>query len=298
MSDGQQKQWSISRSVSPTVVSVSLVAVGLILFSLSWHSLLVLFSVLLLCVLCGQSIAFLRRGGELERFPPAITQLLNLSRDAEMADVHHRLAEALETTTQRQDSIFRQLATQRLENIVQQTQTLAAGEIEYSSTESWRVAYEELLRSPGLHLYRSVAYIESAHYWQDGPGQQSTRLNLELQDSRTISIERLAIIADHLWPESSLFPEEPIQSWLEEQHRHGIWVRLVRESALGNEADLLIDFGIYGNRAVGIQVADPTGRTVRFVLSFNFDKVEQAEAMWNRLAVYAVSYRELLDRQH
>ncbi|MEZ6077693.1 MAG: hypothetical protein R3C56_19105 [Pirellulaceae bacterium] len=80
------------------------------------------------------------------------------------------------------------MADQRFSSIVQQPRTLSAGTIEYSSTESGRVAYEQLLRSPGLHLYRSVAYVEP-HYWQDGPGQQSTRLNLELHDSRSISIE-------------------------------------------------------------------------------------------------------------
>lgn len=292
----EQKPWSTSWPATPTVVSAMLATLGLILFGLNATGLLMLLAVLLLSLLYGQSIALLRKRSEPERFPPAIAQLLNLSRDAEMADSHAQLAEALETTAQLKDPIFRQLATQRLENIVQQTQTLAEGSIEYTSTEGWRVAYETLLRSPGLHRYRSVAYIESAHYWQDGPGQQSTRLNLELQDSRTISIERLAIIADYLWSEDSLFPIEPIHAWLDEQHRHGIWIRLVRESALGDEADLLTDFGIYGNRAVGIQVADPAGRTSQFVLSFDFDKVVRAEAMWDRLAVYAVSFRDLLDQ--
>lgn len=175
---------------------------------------------------------------------------------------------------------------------------LGKGSVAFPSTESWRVVYEELLRSPGLHLYRSVAYIESAHYWQDGPGQQSTQLNLELHDTGIISIERTAIIADHLWPTDQLFPVEPLHSWLDQQHRYGIWLRLVRESALENDTDLLCDFGIYGSRAVGIQTADPAGRTIRFVLNFNFDKIQEAEVKWNRLAVYAISYRDLLDQQH
>ena len=170
--------------------------------------------------------------------------------------------------------------------------------VEFSSTESWRVAYEEILRSPGLHLYRSVAHIESAHYWQDGPGQQSTQLNFELHDDGVVSIERTAIIADHLWPESDLFPCEPLHSWLEQHHRYGIWLRLVRESALENDLELCCDYGIYGSRAVGMQIADPSGRTIRFVLDFNTEKVQQVEASWSRLAVYATPYRDLLDRQH
>ncbi len=296
--DHEKKRLLGSLPVSPTVVSTGLVAIGLVLFGLGSTGQLLLFVVLLLSVLCGQGVRLLRTRNEPERFPAAIAQLLNLARDAEIAEVHSKLVESLEKLSQLRDPIFRQLATERLDGLVKQAQVLSEASIEYASTESWRVAYEQLLRSPGLHLYRSVAHIESVHYWRDGPGTQSTRLNLELQNSRVISVERIAIIADHLWPDDSPFPVEPIHAWLEEQHRHGIWVRLVRESQLLSEANLVTDLGIYGSRAVGIQVADSAGRTIRFVLSFDFDKVQRAEAVWSRLLVYAISYRELLDRQH
>jgi hypothetical protein len=62
-------------------------------------------------------------------------------------------------------------------------------------TETWRLGYEQLLRSPGLHRYRSVSLVESAAYWQDVPGRQSMRLNFEMQDSGRLSIERTVIIA-------------------------------------------------------------------------------------------------------
>ncbi len=296
--DQPQKHSENSLPASPVVLSAVLAALGLILFAVHGNGLLLLFAVLLLSIICGQGMALLRIPNEPNQYPRAITQIMSLSRDAEVAEVHSQLAEALETMSQLKDPIFRQLATQRLNSLVQQAQSLAEASIEYTSTESWRVAYEELLRSPGLHLYRSVAYIESTHYWQDGPGAQSTKLNLELQDNRTIAVERIAIIADHLWPDTSLFPIGPIHTWLEEQHRHGIWVRLVRESQLVSDTDLLTDLGIYGSRAVGVQVADPAGRTIRFVLSFDFDCVQRAEVMWNRLLVYAISYKELLDQQH
>jgi hypothetical protein len=83
-----------------------------------------------------------------------------------------------------------------------------------------------------------------------------------------------------------------------QQPRYGIWIGLVRESLLENDTDLLCDIGIYGSRAVGMQTADPAGRTIRFVLDFNFPKIQEAEARWNRLAVYAVPFRELLEQQH
>lgn len=233
-----------------------------------------------------------------ERQPRQLQTLMTLSRDPEISAAHEAIAQGLEQIAEQRDPIYRRLALERIQAMAECCTLIGNKTIEFPSTESWRVVYEELLRCPGLHLYRSVAYIESAHYWQDGPGQQSTRLNLELQDARVVSIERTAIIADHLWPESSLFPIEPLHEWLEQQHRYGIWIRLVRESALGNDTDLLTDFGIYGNRAVGMQLADPAGRTIRFVLSFDFDKVLQAETQWSRLAVYAISYADLLDQQH
>jgi hypothetical protein len=53
-------------------------------------------------------------------------------------------------------------------------------------------------------------------------------------------------------------------------------LHLVRESELRCEPDLLIDFGIYGNQATGIQELDLDGRTQRFILDFDARSVELA----------------------
>lgn len=282
----------------PIPTALGLAAIGLSLSMVAPQNVLAAYFAILLCLLItiGLSTLYSLRANESQ--PRILKTLLDLSRDQELATIHTALAEALERVANQKDPIFRSLAHQRLKSIIEQSALIGAATVEFPSTESWRVVYEELLRSPGLHLYRSVAYIETPHYWQDGPGQQSTRLNLELQDARVVSIERIAIIADHLWPEDSLFPVDPIHSWLDEQHRYGIWLRLLRESAVGADTDLLNDFGIYGNRAVGMQLADPAGRTIRFILSFDFEKLRQAEAQWSRLAVYSISYQELLDQKH
>ncbi|MEM7785893.1 MAG: hypothetical protein AAF623_21270, partial [Planctomycetota bacterium] len=150
--------------------------------------------------------------------------------------------------------------------------------------------------SPSTTLYRSVAHIETPHYWQDGHGQKSTQLNLELHDSGKVSIERIAIIADHLWPEDEAKPIEPIWRWIDQQHRYGIWFELVRESALVAEPKLISDFGIYGFRAVGRQIADASGRTSRFTLSFEYEDVKEAESNWNRLRDFTISSAQILDR--
>lgn len=222
--------------------------------------------------------------------------LLDLAKEPELGSIHNRIANSLIKVATKNDPIYRRLAFPSLERLADDCDKISFGTIEYRSTETWRVVYEELLRSPGLHLYRSVAHIETAHYWQDGPGRQSTLLNLQLHDAGIVNIERIVIIADHLWSVGQL-PIEPVQSWLHEQHCHGIWLRLVRESELAGETDLVSDFGIYGIRAVGTQMSDVTGRTTRFVLCFGIDRVEQAEQTWKRLEVFSTPYREVLDRE-
>jgi hypothetical protein len=226
----------------------------------------------------------------------AMSTLIALASDPEILERHTLIVESLQSISARKDTIYRKLVLQQLSILADQSRRLANGSIDYPSTEAWRVVYEELLRSPGLYLYRSVSHIESAHYWQDGPGQQSTLLNLELHDAGIVNIERTAIVADHLWKQDELFPIEPINEWLKQQYMHGIWVKLVRESQLAGESELVSDFGIYGSRAVGMQLADAAGRTIRFELSFDFERVKQAESIWQRLQVFATSYRDLLDR--
>lgn len=231
-----------------------------------------------------------------ESVPEAIADLLLLARDVDVATIDQHFRQLLLKISERRDPIFRRLALARLQQAESDLQTLAHGKVSFQSTESWRVAYEEVLRSPGLHTYLSVSHVESQHYWQDGPGKSSMRLNLELQDSGTVTIERTVIVAGHLWPEEESLPLEPLLTWIDEQHRYGIWLRLVRESALSLEPELISDFGIYGSRAVGMQQLDSAGRTVRFELSFDFDDVNRAERWWHRIAVFATSYRDLLDR--
>lgn len=209
---------------------------------------------------------------------------------------YRRATEMLLKISRRQDPIYRGIALDQVDDLVQRFTTIAAGTLVFESTEAWRIVYERLLRSSGLYLYRSVAWVKNAHYWQDEPGRKSMTVNFELQDKEQLNIERIAIIADDLWPASDDWPVEPIRLWLHEQHVHGIWVKLVRESALQNEPDLMADIGIYGSRALGIQELDDQCRTVRFVLTFDYAKVMEAEARWNRLAIFAESYCVHLDR--
>ena len=285
-----------SKTVLP--ISITLGATALVLavwWFLPLSGLLTLIG-LLICGLFGASVALLFRINDAGSQPATLQMLFSLARDEQVTGRHEQILSALLEVSERRDPIYREYALERLSDIRSQAQVLAEGRIEFTTTESWRIAYEQLLRSRGLYRYRSVAHIETPHYWQDGPGELSTRLNLELQDSGTLLIERIVIIADHLWRGTEPLPVDPVHDWIDKQSRQGIPVGLIRESALKPEPQLIADFGIYGHRAVGRQQLDAAGRTTRFVLSFNGDEFDQAEQTWQRLAMYALPYREALDR--
>ena len=218
-----------------------------------------------------------------------------LSHDRDVFGRFESLSRSLLRISQNSDPIYRKTALERLSLLVEQCSRMADGSIEFRGTETWRIVYEQLLRSSGLHSYRSVAWIRNEQYWQSGPGRQSLRLNSELQGSQRVAIERIVILADELWPTDHDLPADRVRQWIHEQHTDGIPVGLIRESALKNEPDLLLDVGIYGSRAVGYQELDETAQTAQFVLKFDFSEVARAEDRWKRLTVYSTSYQDFLD---
>lgn len=218
-----------------------------------------------------------------------------LSHDTEVFDRYRQISQSLLTVSQQTDPIYREVALEELSRLAADVAKVANGTIVYEGTETWRLIYDKLLRSPGLHLYRSVAWVKNKAYWQDEPGRQSMKVNFELHGNGPLNIERIVILSDDVWPENDPLPVERIHQWIREQNEHGIWIKMVRESKLAQEPELIADFGIYGSRAVGVQELDEQCSTVRFTLTFDFNEVTKAEDRWNRLSVYATSYQDLLD---
>ena len=72
---------------------------------------------------------------------------------------------------------------------------------------------------------------------------------------------------------------------------HGIWVMLVRESDIAGEPDLLADFGIYGERATGVQELDDQSRTLRFILYFDPQNIESMVAGLRRVVELSAEER-------
>lgn len=225
----------------------------------------------------------------------AFDLLLAIVHDKQIYDETLELAKALKQISQIPDLVFREAALQKIVSAKLELQQVADGTLIFDGTESWRIVYEALLRRRHVFLYRSVAWIKSADYWQDEPGKQSTQLNLELVDNQHLSIERIVILNRSVWPAGQPFPDEPILSWIAAQHRHGCWIKLVRESTIDSEPDLVGDFGIYGSHAVGEYILVDKCQTVRFILRFNFEAVEAAENRWKHLGIFASAYRDLLD---
>lgn len=207
---------------------------------------------------------------------------LAVAGDAEAFGLFQSLGNSLRRMSSNHDPIYRELALTRLRRVREEASEVAEGRIEFVGTEAWRQAYEELLRSRSLYRYRSVAYARTPTYWQDEPGRQSMRVNFEVA-AGGLPIERVVIVPDAFWPSGEFEPVDPLGKWLDAQARAGVAVSVVRESLLEGELDLLADFGLYGNRAVGFQQLDDHGRIVRFLLSFELGELFAAVRLWERL---------------
>ncbi len=257
---------------------------------------LVLWVMLALILACVAAILVHTRQREMESAEPSLLETpLRLARDTEVFEHYREFSRSLLSISWQNDPIYREVALQRLAEMAAELHSVAHGEVTFEGTETWRIVYEKLLRSPGLFQYRSVSRMNTDSYWQDEPGRRSLKVNIELHQKEQISVERIVIVKDSDWLSDAVLPSEKIRQWIHQQHVVGIWIALVRESQLANEPELLTDFGIYGGRAVGTQQVDALGRTTSFRLQFGFSSVEQAEARWKRLEVYATSYGDLLD---
>lgn len=161
--------------------------------------------------------------------------------DKSAREIQRQLTQLVAT----RDPLFRNLIGVTLADISRQLNALAQGQVVFHGTEGWRTAYEELLLSKDLGTYRSVAWVKSADYWRDQPGEHSLRTNFQAVDAG-LQIDRICILGANLWPPESLLPHATFCRWIDDQHYRGLAVWLVRESSLANEPELLRDFGIYG----------------------------------------------------
>jgi len=229
--------------------------------------------------------------------PPAALReaSASLGDHPELLAAYDSFTQALNSLASQNDPILRETASVRLAGVQEELRNLARGQIVFPATEGWRTVYEQILRSPDIRRYRSVAWLRNEDYWQDVPGRQSMQVNYDLL-TQGVPIERILILCDYFWPVAAVRPASDICRWIDRQYTRGMWIGLVRESALESELDLLCDFGIYGSRAMGLLELDEQCRTTRFTFDFSPEGLRLTEARWKRLFMYAVSYADLLDR--
>jgi len=216
-----------------------------------------------------------------------------LARDENLFSYFIKYSDSLLDISYIPDPVFRQAAINQLESIYKLLLGLGQGTLVFDNTESWRLIYEQLLVSKPVYRYRSVAWIKDEQYWQDEPGRQSLQLNLNLARSGKVSIDRICIIHDVCWLHSGSILSPILRSWIEKQAQAGVVIKIIRESALSQETDLVCDFGIYGDHVIGHQITEEHLGNSRFVLQFDFDAVAVAESKWKRLQSYAVEVDKL-----
>jgi hypothetical protein len=217
-----------------------------------------------------------------------------LEDEPDLARVLRRICDAFVLLSQQTNPVLRSAVGTKLLSVAGEFELMARGTFAFRETESWRTAYQELLRSESLRLYRSVAWVKCPNYWQDPPGRQSIRDNYDAIN-RGVIVERIFILPRELWPAGQLLPSESVMPWIMDQHNHRVWVMLCLESEIESEPDLPLDFGIYGDLAVGTQSLDEECRTREFLLEFNVEAVKLAEDRWQRLKLHATPLRSLLD---
>ena len=189
--------------------------------------------------------------------------------------------------------LFNHHIDMRLNEVARQLQQLKSGKLTFDSTETWRSVYEEVLNSVRSKRYLSVALIRSEGYWQDKPAQESLKLNYRLMD-HGFSVQRIFIVDDFFWAPTSTRPVANIYDWMFKQYLKNIQVAVLRLSDLKNEQSLAVDFGIYGDEAVGQQETDFDGKTVKFEIDFNTTAVAAAESRWRQLLLYATCFETIL----
>lgn len=200
--------------------------------------------------------------------------------------IEQALDRLVEMTRRLDDEHFTKHALLRIQHVEEQLQLLTQGKLVFDSTETWRTVYEEVLSACPLKRYLSVALVRTEEYWRDTPGDRSVRFNGMLVDYG-FYVHRIVIIDDFLWPPVAAVPSTELHAWILAQYTQGIQIGLVRISELAAEADLLVDFGIYGDTAVGYQTTSDVGQTVRYEMRFGQGHVQAAEDRFKRLSLYA-----------
>ena len=190
--------------------------------------------------------------------------------------------------------------SQALASVSAQVKSLAEGTVVFTSTETWRTVYEQLLREAGALRSDRVCRLgqRPRRYWQDRPGRQKQCGSTSTSCKVAAGSSQFSILRGNLWPhEANSLPSPDIRPWdraaARERHlgppRPGVRHR-------GREPDLLADFGIYGDRATGVQGNSTSSRGLFGSRSSSFAtrRVSASPGTGgSALLLYTTAYRDL-----
>ncbi len=160
----------------------------------------------LLSVIVGMLV--LRSGQRDESSIGLLETPFYLSHDPEVFERYQKISQQLLRISQRFNKVYRDLALKSLSEMATTCMELGDGQVVFLDTETWRLAYEMLLRDPTVFHYRSIAVVRHPKYWQDAAGTGSMQFNFQLIDDHVVTIERIILIADQLWPKDQDLPSK------------------------------------------------------------------------------------------
>jgi len=195
------------------------------------------------------------------------------------------------------DNVFGSLVEEKLTDFQNELSTeLSTGRISFPA-EAFRVTYADILNQPDIKEYRSVAWVKSEDYWQDQAGKSSIRFNFDLLQ-KGVGIERIFIVREAVWDSTK------IKNWIRQQRdyrvkidgkqtENRIRIAVASEGRIPAEENLIEDYGIYGDRAVGVQNIDDKCKTTTFDLYFDKAKIAKAKRSFEKLKVHILTPDEL-----
>ena len=202
----------------------------------------------------------------------------SIVKDKHLFDFYKDTIDKISSANKYDDPHFKDLLEAKLNDVKTELSDISRGVFEFRA-ESWRKPWREILSRKDVKYYYSASLVKSKDYWQNRPGKESIHFNKEILN-RT-KTKRIFIIWDEVWD------NQQIKDWIIDQKNSGIEVLVARRNELPVEEDVIHDFGIYGDVAVGYQILDENCNTVRF--NFYFDKEYHKKTIerFDKLGLYA-----------
>lgn len=202
-----------------------------------------------------------------------------VSQDNDWRTIMEKLRDSLEYTGTKKDPFFTDMYQALIRDFSNRLGNAASGCIKFPPGERWRKYWKKIISQRDLGEYRSTSWVKSPEYWRDPAGREGFEFNKTIEAKTT----RVFIIRDKYWDHPDVW--EMIRDQYDAKN---IEIRVVRETILEeNDPDLLLDFGIYGERAVGYQELDDNCRTKSFTFHFDEKKISDTEDIFEGLLVYA-----------